>query len=456
MAKRSRGGSRQVELVPLSMRSVIEVDPMHPLIVLADRLDWTELIEIAQKIRREKLKNLAGRPPHLRAMIGAVILMATRNMTYRDAEDQIRYYAPARYLCGLTESDWTPDFTTIQDFTQLMGEEGLRAFNEYTVELAVGEGQADPRLMVADTTAQEAAIPYPNEIGLLGQFVSVVANASKKAGGALKEFVKKAQAKIEKVKKKVRAHRLFAKTKEAKDKLLTEVVAVVDGLQGQLAKALQSAAAGAKRLRGRGRLAHAKVAQVHETVKKLLPQIRHWLASGHVAAGKIISLHIPELYSIVRGKAGKKVEFGLKWGISRLKGGYILVTLAKNKKDMVDTKFALDAVRQHKELFGSVPEKYGFDRGGYSQANVSDLREMGVKEVGLAPRGKANWEVHGRMKERLINERAQVEGSIGTIKSRKYGFNRPAARSVEMMGACGQRAAFGFNLSKLAKDISQM
>jgi len=87
---------------------------------------------------------------------------------------------------------------------------------------------------------------------------------------------------------------------------------------------------------------------------------------------------------------------------------------------------------------------------------VSDLREMGVKEVGLAPRGKANWEVRGRMKERLINERARVEGSIGTIKSRKYGFNRPAARSVEMMGACGQRAAFGFNLSKLAKDIAQM
>jgi hypothetical protein len=455
MAKRSRGGSRQAELVPLSMRSVIEVDPMHPLIILADRLDWTELIEIAQKIRRKKLKNLAGRPPHLRAMIGAVILMATRNMTYRDAEDQIRYYAPARYLCGLTESDWSPDFTTIQDFTQLMGEEGLRTFNEYTVDLAVGEGRADPNLMVADTTAQEAAIPYPNEIGLLGQFVSVVANASKKAGGSLKGFVKKARAKIEKVKKKVRAYRLFAKTKEAKDKLLGEVVTVVAGLQGQLAKAIQKAIVWSRRLQGRAKLAHAKVAQVHETMKKLLPQIRHWLASGHVAAGKIISLHIPELYSIVRGKAGKKVEFGLKWGISRLKGGYILVTLAKNKKDMVDAKFAMDAVRQHKELFGSVPGQYAFDRGGYSQANVSDLREMGVKEVGLAPRGKANWEVRGRVKERLINERAQVEGSIGTIKSRKYGFNRPAARSVGMMGACGQRAAFGFNLSKLAKDIAQ-
>jgi len=47
-----------------------------------------------------------------------------------------------------------------------------------------------------------------------------------------------------------------------------------------------------------------------------------------VANGKIISLHIPQLYSIVRGKVGKAVEFGLSWGIRRLAGGYLLATLA--------------------------------------------------------------------------------------------------------------------------------
>ena len=59
------------------------------------------------------------------------------------------------------------------------------------------------------------------------------------------------------------------------------------------------------------------------------------------------------------------------------------------------------------------------------------------------------------MKERLVNERAQVEGSIGAIKSRRYGFNRPAARSIDMMGACGQRAALGLNLNKLVRARGQ-
>ena len=61
-------------------------------------------------------------------------------------------------------------------------------------------------------------------------------------------------------------------------------------------------------------------------MKKLFPQIVHWLKTGRVAANKIINIHIPELYSIVRGKFAKPVEFGLSWGITRLRGGFLLAT----------------------------------------------------------------------------------------------------------------------------------
>jgi hypothetical protein len=61
----------------------------------------------------------------------------------------------------------------------------------------------------------------------------------------------------------------------------------------------------------------------------------------------------------------------------------------------------------------------------------------------------------GKVKERLVKERAQVEAGIGSVKSQKYGFNRPAARSTKMMGACGQRAVLGFNLNKLIREIAK-
>ena len=188
---------------------------------------------------------------------------------------------------------------------------------------------------------------------------------------------------------------------------------------------------------------------------KLLPQIRYWIKTGFVAPNKIVSLHMPEVYSIVRGKTGKNVEFGLNWGITRLRGGFLLATLAKDKKELVDTRFAVRAVRDHKALFGAPPRDYAYDRGAWSASTVQQLREEGVKYIGRAPNGRAAWLVSGATKDRLVSERAQVEGGIGTIKCAKYGFSKPAARSVQAMGVCGQRAVLGFNLTKLSKSLFQ-
>src|SRR5260370_36035098 len=96
-----------------------------------------------------------------------MLLMATRKMSYRDAEDQIRYYAPARYLCGLTETDWTPDFTTIQDFTELMGEEVIGLIKEYAVELAVAEQRAHPKVGAVGKKANEDAASWRKRDGLV-------------------------------------------------------------------------------------------------------------------------------------------------------------------------------------------------------------------------------------------------------------------------------------------------
>jgi hypothetical protein len=152
------------------------------MVVLTDALDWTEMEVRAERIRAKKLKNAAGRPPRLRALLGALTVMAVRRLPYRETEDQIRYYAPARYLCGLTETDWTPDFTTIQDFSQLLGEDGVKLINEYVVQLAVELGLANPTVAVADTTAQEAAISHPTEVGLLASFLASVATNARTAG----------------------------------------------------------------------------------------------------------------------------------------------------------------------------------------------------------------------------------------------------------------------------------
>jgi IS5 family transposase len=453
MAKTKSGGSRQPELFARSKRPTIPIEENHRLVKLADSLDWTEMELRAEEIRASKLKNGAGRPPHLRALLGAMVLRATRYMPYRVLEDQIRHYAPARYLCGLTESDWTPDHNTLHDFMELMGEEGLRLINEYAVEWAVEEKLADPSVVVGDTTAQEAAIPHPNEMGLMAAFVSTVVAASGRAGQAMKHFAVRAAALVDAAKKKSREYRLFAKekTKAGKNRLMAKMVGITEALNRRLGQALNSKSS---RLTGYGVVARRKLEKLHETMTKLAPQIRYWLRTGFVASGKVLSLHVSELYSIVRGKVGKTVEFGLNWGIRRLRGGYLLATMANTKNELHDTRFAVSAVEEHIGLFGKPPRAYAYDRGGWSPKNVEALQKLGVRQVGLAPRGKAQWNVNSRIRKMLVSERAQIEGGIGSIKHAKYGFNRPAARSAKMMGACGQLAVLGFNLNKLARELA--
>lgn len=456
MEKR-RGGSSQGELIARSKRATMAIEENHRLVKLADELDWTEMERRAEEIRASKHKSAAGRTPHLRVLLGAMVFRATRYMPYRVLADQIRHYAPARYLCGLTETEWSPDHRTLHDFMTLMGEEGVRLINEYAVKWAVDENLADPEVLVGDTTAQEAAIPHPNEMGLMAAFMNTVAAAGQQAGRAVKQMVGKASKEFDEAKKKLREYRLFSKnkTQKAKAQLAAKMATLVASVNAQLGQALEVGASTKTHLAKYGLVANAKLTQLHETMKKLIPQIRYWLKTGFVASNKIVSLHCAELYSIVRGKVGKTVEFGLSWGIRRVGGGFLLATVAQIKNQLADTKFAVSAVEEHIALFGKAPTAYAYDRGGWSTKNVEALKKLGVQKVGLAPRGKAEWKVKGAAKKKLVSERAQIEGGIGTIKHAKYGFNRPAARSVRMMGFCGQSAVLGFNLNKMVRELAK-
>ena len=75
------------------------------LVALSDSIDWLEQIQAAHHIRASKVKVLCGPEPRYRELLGAITLMAVRNITYRQAEDLIAHYAPARYLCGLMDSN---------------------------------------------------------------------------------------------------------------------------------------------------------------------------------------------------------------------------------------------------------------------------------------------------------------------------------------------------------------
>jgi len=252
-----------------------------------------------------------------------------------------------------------------------------------------------------------------------------------------------------KVKHLLRNSHLFAKTKDQKRKVAKKMYHQVKSIHKEIEGLLKS---GYKLSSSAGQ----ELTDLMGVMETLLPQMLHFIETGFVAAKKVIHLQMPELYSIVRQKAGKRVEFGLKWGVNRIGGGFIQGFLVNGGEHRSDKKFCIEGVDQHVAVFGAAPEVYGYDRGGYSRANVGKLRKRGVKHIGIAPSGGDDWATSKTMTAKIKRERAQVEGSIGTIKSDRYGFNKPTAHSTEAMARCGHRSITGFNLMKLVREVGKI
>ena len=438
----------QPSLFEQSTRVKIVLKEDHELVKLTGLVNWHELTEIAMTIRDSK-KAVCGSQPRYRALLGAVALMATKNMTFRDAEDLIAHYAPARYLCDLMDSDVGLDHVTIFDFTKMLGDVGIAQINHSILSKAQILGIMNPSQLMSDTTAQEAKIPYPTETGLMMRFGQLVQKAVSGLGGKFRDIKDNVKEKVQEIKELVRNSHLFAKGKEQKGKVGRKIYHTVKELHASLAEIL---ATGSKLTSKSGKDLTALVS----LMDRLLPQIIFFLKTGFVAHKKIIHLQMSELYSIVRGKAGKKVEFGLKWGISRLGGGFLQGFLLAGGQHAADQKFCLEALNQHQKIFGKAPTTFGFDRGGSSASNIKKAKKLGVINVGIAPTGKTPWVVSETLRKSIVRERALVEGGIGTIKSSRYGFNKPNAKSTAAMARCGQRAILGFNMRKLTREWSSM
>jgi IS5 family transposase len=423
----------------------------HPMIVLERELNWKELLETVARIRRIRGLGPTGRKPHLRQLTGAVVVRSLESCTLRKASDLIAHYVPARILCGLQRSSWTPDFRTLFDFETLLGDDGLAEINGIVLRSAKELGFADIRGLCADTTAQEAKIPYPNEVSLMNSFARSVKRGFSRLGTAASGAVRTVSRTIEKIRLKVRAHRLFAKSKEERLKTARALARLTHRLRSDLSHALGRAARQrCEAWDGQKSKAFNRLFQLESVMKKLLPQIEFWIRTGFVAKDKIVSLFAPEVWAIKRGKIAKDVEFGLKWGINQIRGGYIALFDIPGKNADVD--YAPEAVIHHQEIFGVSPDEFGFDRAGWSQEHMDRIRKEGVKRIAIAPKGQARWRVSESCRKRIQSERAQVEGKIGTIKL--YGFNKPNARSTASMRRSARRAELRFNMTRLLKDLA--
>jgi hypothetical protein len=431
------------------------VDRNHPLLQLKRALPWERLFEVMSRHWREAGKNVDGRPGlswDVSLYVPLMVLMVVKHLNSRAMEAYLAENVVARVFMGCQSTPWPQirDHSNIARAYASLGKDGLEEVTALILHVAKDYGFCDIGILSSDTTAQELLIGYPNEPGILRGLAQRCGRALKKleARGVL--GLEGALEQVDVILRSVKEHHLFAKGKAEKQQILARLLAEVGRLMAQSGALVTGLS---KRCDRVTQSAVSTLVSMQEVAKKLMPQIVQWMSTGVVARGKILHAGITQARSIVRNKAGKKVEFGLPYLLSRLGGGYIFGTMVRGKLN--ETKMPLEALKGYRAIFGqeATPELLVYDRGGGVKRTMDRLEKEGVKQVGVQPKGKQPWRVAEEVREMVRSERGKTEGIIGTLKSNVYQFNKPKERLWQTLEMAGPRSILSFNLNKLMRDV---
>ena len=433
----------------------IAVHPNHPLLQRQRALPWEALTAVMTRHWRRAGKNTDGRsglPWDVAWYVPLVVLMLVKHLNAREMEAYVEENVVARVFIGRQANPYPQirDHSNIARAYAALGKDGIEEVNALLLHVAQDSGFADASILSSDTTAQELPIGYPNEPGILRGWAQRCGRALAQLKTRAVVGVDTALAQVQTILRRVKEHHLFAKGKQAKRQVLTRLLTEVGQLIVQTRLLVQGLGARRDRVTQN---ALTTLQTMHEVAKRLIPQIVQWITTGVVAKGKILHAGVTQARALVRHKAGKEVEFGLPYLLSRLGGGYVFGTLIRGVVD--ESKMPLQALAGYRELFGAhaTPTLMVYDRGGSATATLRALAREGVKQIGIQPKGNRAWSVAEAVRETVRSERGKAEGIIGTLKTDKYGFNKPKERLWHTLEMAGPRSILSYNLNKFMRDL---
>jgi IS5 family transposase len=424
------------------------VSPGSKYRVLAECLPWPQLAEVANKYRSIKININNGARLDLRCHLGAYIAQAMNGWTDRATEDMVRHHAGVRILCGIESSDKSIDHTSIETFRNMVGPDGAEELNFIIVQYATGAGFTGSTLCSSDTTVQEAPIAYPTEVGHLKKIMEKLTGIGKKCSTVVKCSLETLAKNAKDIFTEIR---LFTKGK--KEKAVEKKKILSKKLHQTVKKIFTLVETGVEKLSTKSQDLYQEEMDIY---KKMISQIKVWLDTGFHPKEKIISLWNQTARAISRGKDAKDTEFGRRWSITRLLNGYILGRPCEKLGSDSDGHIAEEVLTQFLEVFGVLPEKFIYDRGGDGSHNHDLLSNLGIQDC-IFLKGKIKMPVIHKEDFLLIKkERALSEAAIATLKIPRYNFTRPRAKTEISCITKGHKAILGANLSKIAKDLGNV
>ena len=356
-------------------------------------------------------------------------------LTYEEVEREVAERIPWRFFCHLSLQDRVPDSTTLIKLNQRFGDERLAVLNKALVKHLVKTKAIRPRKIRIDSTTIETNIIYPTDIGLLHQVVKTLTHHAKEAGVKISNHVratKKALARLgaslksKNKQKKTQVKEALRKTSEFASETFTECKNAMKRISEK-----------------RKNFTHDM-----EIAEKILEQTKQKLSGVTSVAERIVSLHDPEARPIRKGKLKKPNEFGRTLQLVQDYSGIILDYELQHGNPSDKTEL-LPLVKKFKKRFGRAPSELAADKGYYSEENISLLKEINVKRIGIAKIGRLSKtekkKQHSRWFKNLQRFRCGIEAGISMLK-RCFSLGNTKVRGTKATAVCVNWAIFSYNL----------
>ena len=176
-------------------------------------------------------------------------------------------------------------------------------------------------------------------------------------------------------------------------------------------------------------LSHNKMRQFW-IIQTLNDQQRHMYdEKTNRCAHRIVSISQPHIRPMVRGKQGKKVEFGAKLGLALADGFVKAQTISWDAYN--ESADLIPHLEAYKELYGYYPELVQVDKIYGTNKNRKWCRMNSIRMT-VKPKGKPKemTKYQKRKHKKELSERNEVEGKIGQAKQ-GYRLNQVKAKLRE-------------------------
>jgi len=418
MKPRSRPDAEQLDLFQIHLDRVI--NPSHPLVVLADKIDWQRFdTALADCYCADN-----GAPAKAtRLLVGLHYL--------KHAFDESDESVVARWIenpywqwfCGYTTMQHKLPLhpTSLVKWRNRVGAERIAVLLQETIALAVRERQVSPKELeqvTVDTTVQEKNITHPTDSKLYYKAIVKLGKAAKSRGIRLRQtYVRVAK------RATVKAGR-YAHAKQFK-RMRRELKYLKTRL-GRLIRDIRR-----------------KIPTPDAALESLLALCERLHAQQRGDKHKLYSLHEPEVVCISKGKAHKRYEFGQKVSVATSNRHNWIVGVELCRGNPYDGHTLAAAIKSIETNTGvSVSDAY-VDKGYRGHDYEGDAA------IHIA--GSSTRNLTRTMKKRR-RRRSAVEPKIGHLKSDHR------MRRCFLSGLAGDEinavlAAAGANLRKLLNGL---